>query len=86
MINFTELLYVVQYCISLYLYATGHCNKRYSILFYLIMFFPFLAELQNPPDGSENMVILCKIKLINIYVYGVLNINYTHQGTLMYYI
>ena len=33
------------------------------------------AELQNPPDGSENMVILCKIKLINIYVYEVLNIN-----------
>ena len=45
----------------------------------------FLAELQNPPDGSENMVILCKIKLINIYVYEVLNINYTRQGTLMHY-
>ena len=34
------------------------------------------AELQNPPDGSRNMVILCKIKLINIYVYEDMNINY----------
>ena len=35
---------------------------------------PETAELQNPPDGSRNMVILCKIKLINIY--EVMNINY----------
>ena len=42
----------------------------------------FMAELQNPPDGSKNMVILCEIKLINIE-YEVMNINIqTHQGTL----
>ena len=35
-----------------------------------------MAELQDPPDGSRNMVILCKIKLINIYVYEDMNINY----------
>ena len=34
------------------------------------------AELQNLPDGSRNMVILCKINLINIYVYEVMDINY----------
>ena len=31
------------------------------------------AELQNPPDGNRNMVILCEIKLIK---YQVININY----------
>ena len=28
------------------------------------------AELQKSPDGSRNMVIMCQIKLINIYEYG----------------
>ena len=33
-----------------------------------------LTELQNLPDKSKNVVILCEIKPINIYEYAVRNI------------